>query len=114
MYIELKTGFNDNGPAWIGRVRFSKTGRTVYYRGRTLRRKPYGGGPGNYYDVETGEEFWVSGVNKDAQTAIGPGVGLSMSMTMCGTSTNVLSASDRRRLLHQSRSWNISSFGPLL
>lgn len=65
MYVELKTGFNDDGPAWIGRVRFSKTGRTVYYRGRTLRRKPSGGGPGNHYDVETGEEFWISGVKKD-------------------------------------------------
>src|SRR5438067_304490 len=40
MYVELKSGFNDNGPAWIGRVRFSKSGRTIYYRGRTLRRNP--------------------------------------------------------------------------
>jgi hypothetical protein len=36
MYVELKTGFNHDGPAWIGRVRFSKTGRTLYYRGRRL------------------------------------------------------------------------------
>jgi hypothetical protein len=65
MYVELKTGFNDDGPAWIGRVRFSKTGRTIYYRGRTLQRKGWGGGPGNHVDVDTGEEFWVSGVKKD-------------------------------------------------
>ena len=34
MYVELKTGFNDNGPATISWVEFSKTGRSVYYRGR--------------------------------------------------------------------------------
>lgn len=67
MYVEMKTGFNDDGPAWIGRVRFSKTGRTVYYRGRTLARKPSGGGPGNHYDVDTGEEFWISGVKKNGE-----------------------------------------------
>lgn len=67
MYIELKSGHNDDGPAWIGRVSFSKSGRSIYYRGRTLQRKPYGGGPGNYYCVETAEEFWVSGVKKNGE-----------------------------------------------
>jgi hypothetical protein len=62
MYVELKSG-NDNGPAWIGRVRASKTGRTVTYCGRTLRRQH--GISGNHIDVDTGEEFWVSGVKKD-------------------------------------------------
>jgi hypothetical protein len=38
MYVELKTGHNDNGPAWIGRVGFSKTGQTIYYREKSLRR----------------------------------------------------------------------------
>lgn len=33
MYIELKAG---PGTAWIGRVQFSKTGRTVYYRAAGL------------------------------------------------------------------------------
>ena len=61
MYVELKSGYADNGPAWITRVRFSKTGRTVYAKGRTLRRVR-GGIEGNHIDVETGEEFWVSGV----------------------------------------------------
>ena len=65
MYVEQKTGANDNGPAWIGRVAFSKTGRTIYYRGRTLERIPKGGIGSNHVDVETGEEFWISGVKKD-------------------------------------------------
>jgi len=63
MYVELKTGFSDNGPAWIGKVRFSKTGRTAYYRGRNLRRVH--GVSGNYLDVQTGDEFWISGVKRD-------------------------------------------------
>lgn len=33
MYVELKTGYHDNGPARIGRARFSRTGRTIYYQG---------------------------------------------------------------------------------
>lgn len=28
-YIELKTGYNDNGPAWIARVKVSKSGRGI-------------------------------------------------------------------------------------
>ena len=36
-YIELKSGYNDNGPAWIGRVQQSRTGRTVYFNGMALR-----------------------------------------------------------------------------
>jgi len=63
MYVELKTGHADDGPAWIGRVRFSKTGRTVYYRGRELRR--CNGVMGNHVDVATGEEYWISGPRRD-------------------------------------------------
>jgi hypothetical protein len=63
MYVELKSGHEDSGPAWIGRVRFSKTGRSVYYRGLTLARKR--GAAGNHVDVATGDEYWVSGVKAD-------------------------------------------------
>ena len=62
MYVELKSA-NDSGPAWIGRVRASKTGRTVHYRGRTLRRQQ--GISGNHVDIDSGEEFWISGVKRD-------------------------------------------------
>src|SRR3954447_5701769 len=40
--------------ARIGLVKFSKTGRTAYYDGRTLR----GRGPW-YVDVDTDEHFWI-------------------------------------------------------
>lgn len=29
MYIELKSGYSDDGPAWIGKVEFSKTGQRL-------------------------------------------------------------------------------------
>jgi hypothetical protein len=36
MYVECKAG-NLTGPARIGRVTYSKTGATIYYRGREFR-----------------------------------------------------------------------------
>lgn len=65
MYVELKSGYNDDGPAWIGRVFFSKTGQTVYFRGKTFQRIHGGGIGANYLDVETREEYWISGVKKN-------------------------------------------------
>lgn len=67
MYVELKSGYQDNGPAWIGRVAFSKTGRTVYYQGKSLRRITGGGVSANHRDIATGEEYWVSGVKKNRE-----------------------------------------------
>ena len=48
----------------IARVRLSKTGRTVYYKGREFRRIQGGGVSGNYICVESGDEYWISGVKK--------------------------------------------------
>ena len=64
-YIELKTGHNGNGPARIGRITFSKSGRSVYYNGRRFERIKGGGASGNYYDVKTGDDDWISGVKRD-------------------------------------------------
>jgi hypothetical protein len=63
-YIELKTGHADNGAAWIARVKLSKSGRTVYFDGKALKRARKGGNSANHLDVTTGEEYWVSGVKK--------------------------------------------------
>lgn len=65
MYVELKTGYNDNGPAWIGRVTFSKTGRTLYYRGKAFQSLKTTNG--NYYDLQTGEKYWISGPKKNGE-----------------------------------------------
>ena len=75
MYVELKTGYNDNGPAWIGRVGFAKTGRPIYYRGKSLRRIPGGGISANYRAVETGDQYWISGVKKSREDRHWAGAG---------------------------------------
>ena len=68
MYIELKQAdHNDNGPARIGRVTFSKTGRTIYYKGKAFRSLKGSGICANYFDVETGEEYWISGPKKNGE-----------------------------------------------
>ena len=66
-YIELKSGFGDSGPAWIGMAEFSKTGRTVYFNGKALKSLNVGGVSGNHYDIENGDEYWISGVKKNGR-----------------------------------------------
>jgi hypothetical protein len=64
MYIESKAE-GLIGPARIGRVSFSKTGRTLYYRGEAFRSLNGAGFKSNYYNVATGEQYWISGPKKD-------------------------------------------------
>jgi hypothetical protein len=64
MYIECKAG-GLSGPARIGRARFSKTGKTLYYRGKEFQSLKGSGFKANYIDVETGERYWISGCKKD-------------------------------------------------
>jgi hypothetical protein len=64
MYIEKKTGHSDNGPAWICNVSFSKSGTTIYFNGKALIRMHGGGRSGNYLDIESRDEYWISGVKK--------------------------------------------------
>ena len=52
-YIELKTGYNDNGPAWIGKVKESKSGKTIYFNDHAFQK--HHGAFSNYIDIETGE-----------------------------------------------------------
>lgn len=65
MYIEDKSG-SLNGPARIGRMAFSKSGRSVTYAGRTFE-KTGSGFKYNYVDAETGDPFWISGPRRDGQ-----------------------------------------------
>lgn len=64
MYIESKAE-GLTGPARIGRVSFSKTGRTIYYRGQSFRSLDGAGFKANYREVGTGEHYWISGPRKD-------------------------------------------------
>src|SRR6266852_8195451 len=70
MYVENKSagppgkqGFE--GPARIGRVTFSKSARSLYYRGKTFRSLKGAGFKANYYNTDTREEYWISGPKKN-------------------------------------------------
>ena len=62
MYLELKTGYSDDGPAWIGYVKTSKSGQTIYFRDHAFQK--HIGNYSNYIDIESGEEYWISGLKK--------------------------------------------------
>jgi hypothetical protein len=66
MYIEDKSG-GITCPARIGRVTFSKTGKSLYYRGRLFQSLKGSGFKANFFDAETGQEFWISGCKKNGQ-----------------------------------------------
>ena len=69
MYVQLKTGYDtDAGPSWIAWVRFTKTWRTAYFRGRTLRRvtgTARANFDANIDDTENGDTYWISGPKRD-------------------------------------------------
>lgn len=69
MYIELKSGYSDDGPAWIGYVKTSKTRKTVYFNDHAFQ-KAIGGGS-NYIDIENGDGYWISGLKKEKAIVIG-------------------------------------------
>ena len=68
MYIEHKVDGLE-GPARIGRVTFSKSGRSFYYGDRRFK-KMGGGFKSNCYDVETSEDYWISGCRKDGNDSL--------------------------------------------
>ena len=60
MYIECK-GTEISGPARIGRVTFSKSGKSLYYQGRRFHTLAGSGFKANYADSESGVQYWISG-----------------------------------------------------
>ena len=69
MYMEYK-GHDIVGPARIGKVAFTKTGKSVNYKGRRFTTLTGRGFKANYYDVETREHYWISGCKKDGTDAL--------------------------------------------
>lgn len=65
MYMERKSGEGDCGPARIGRVAFSDSGRTLYYRDQAFQSCRGGGISGNFFEVGSGVEYWISGPKKN-------------------------------------------------
>ena len=61
MYVQLKTGHDtDAGPAWIARVNFTRTWRTAYVHGRTLRRVTETA-RANFEDAREADEAFLQG-----------------------------------------------------
>ena len=66
MYIENKSE-GHSGSAWIGFAEFSKSGQTVYFDNKALKKLKITGISGNHFDIETGEEYWISGIKKNGE-----------------------------------------------
>jgi len=66
MYIEQKAG-DLIGPSRIGRVTFSKTGKMIYYKEQKFQSLKGAGFKSNYYDIDTHDDYWISGPRKDRQ-----------------------------------------------
>lgn len=65
VYVELKTGQSDRGPAWIGFAERSKSGKTVYFNDQAFQSCKGRGVGANFFDLESGDEYWISGVKRD-------------------------------------------------
>jgi hypothetical protein len=64
MYIESKAE-SLQGPARIGRVSFTKSGKGIYYHGREFYR--INGFKANYAETGSNEPYWISGPRKDGR-----------------------------------------------
>ena len=62
MYIESKSRLLDGEKARAGWVTFSKTGRTLFYRGRSFKAIGGRGISGNFIEEQSGSEYWISGI----------------------------------------------------
>ena len=71
MYIECKAE-GLVGPARIGRVTFSKTGASLYYRDKTFQSLKGCGFKAHYFEVESGDYYWISGPKKYGQDRLYP------------------------------------------
>ena len=71
MYFEKKED-GVSGDSRIGRVALSKSGRSVYYRGRRYQALR-GGFKTNFFDIETREAVWITGCKKRGGDRLYPG-----------------------------------------
>ncbi len=71
MYIEPGGGLGAHH-ARIGLVTFSKTGKTLKYKGQEFQSLKGKGYKTNYIDIETKEAYWISGPKKNGEDALYP------------------------------------------
>jgi len=64
MYIENKS-IGREEDAVIGRVYFSKSGKTLYYKNLVFQSLKGRGFKSNYFEIGSDNEYWISGPRKD-------------------------------------------------
>jgi hypothetical protein len=69
MWLEYK-GDGIVGPAKTGWVTVRDKGKRLDYRGQSFRSLNGSGFKSNYYDLETLEEYWITGCRKDGGNAL--------------------------------------------
>ena len=69
MYLEIKTD-GLRGEGRVGRVHFSKSDKTLYYKERILIKSKGVPLKANYYDQESLDDFWISNPRKDGQDSL--------------------------------------------
>ena len=63
MYIESK-GDGITGPAPSAALPSRRAARRFYYRGKRFRSLKGAGFKSNYYEVDSGDEYWISGCKR--------------------------------------------------
>jgi hypothetical protein len=74
MYIEPKSDENDlaSTHARIGRVEYSRSGKSLHYDGRTFQTLAGRGFKANYFDTESGAYYWISGCKRRGNDSLYP------------------------------------------
>lgn len=98
MYIENKSG-GLTGGARIGRVTFSRTGCTLYYRDQSFQSLKGYGFKANYFETVSGDHYWISGPSAMAQTGSMVREAPSRSTTMQERNTGPTYATSRTALI---------------
>ena len=65
IFVELKSGHSDNGPAWIGKGTYSRSKRMIYFDGKALAALRPRENFASHVEHGTGNFYWVSRVKKD-------------------------------------------------
>lgn len=71
-YIELITGHQHDGPAWIAFANASKSGSQLYFNGKALKRVE----GDRHIDTATGDTYWAAAVKKQGTNRHREGRGL--------------------------------------
>lgn len=71
MFIEPGGGLAGSGGR-IGLVSFSKTGKTLRYGKKEFQSLKGSGYKENYFEINSGERYWISGPRKDGNDALYP------------------------------------------